>query len=98
MWRVPVRQTEKKSTGQTNGLEGGRVGSYRRNDTEERTGNAWLIGELPWDVSGARSGTRSKRRGTGEVRSKRTDKRTNENPERQFEQRATRGDKAMQGK
>ena len=70
----------------------------RTGDTEERTKNAWLIGELPWDVSGTRSGAKSKRRGTEEVRTKGTEKGTNENPERQFEQGVTRRDEAMQGK
>ena len=56
-----------------------------------------MIGELPLEVPGSRSGAGSKRQGTGEVRTKRTEKGTNENPEHQFEQEVTRGDEAMQG-
>ena len=71
----------------------GRIGDIRG-----RTENAWLIGELPLEVSGSRSGAGSKRRGTGEVWTKRTEKGTNENPERQLEQGITRGDEAIQRK
>ena len=58
-------------TGQTDGKrendwkeDSSTVKEGRTGDTKERTENAWLIGELPWDVSGSRSGARSKRRRT----------------------------------
>jgi len=58
--KVPVRQTKNDSTSQTNGKRGNgwkedlsSATEGRTRDTEERTENARLFSELPWDVLGA---------------------------------------------